>query len=208
MSKENPVAICRENVPLGRLVRHFHDREKALSFFADYMQSSYPRKTGHVCDFCSSENNVSRNRFVWSAFYSTSATAWSSILGTVALSSLGIVHFVSKKIEFSTHHHLCKKCVRKAKFMSGLGYAVSKLGFAILILSLIEIVMTVVMGTVLMDHPSKREISTFVIFILAGFVGVGLTIGLCRSGEKAAVPKSLRKVGRFPFVLTGIKRDK
>jgi len=206
MNKETPVDICKSNDSLKNLYPHFSNKSEALHFYAEFMGYKYSRDVTDVCEICSSKKKVSPYIFEWKAYFSTVSTVLGSVLGTLAGSSIGVFYSESMVQYFATHHNLCKRCALKVKFMNGLGYLLSNVGFGILFLSLIVLISSIVLGVVLLNTLSKREMSLIMIATLVGIIGVGLTILFCRGGHKISILSSFRQIGRKPFFLNKITK--
>ena len=111
-----------------------------------------------------------------------------------------------EKVEFSTYHSFCSRCVLKLRLKNALGEFIEKVAFVFLLVGVLAFIPTLLLAPFLLfDDLTPREL-----LVLVFGLGGGLTATL--TGWFGAtvfrnwlLPKALRRIGQKPFVLRAVQ---
>jgi hypothetical protein len=203
MSNLQADRMIENGAPLKELVPLFPAKNSAYEYFARTMTERFASADAH-CAGCGRECATAPIAFTWRANLHTAKTVLVSFL----LSALAIfAHHLYARwvvVEFTTVHRLCPHCRRRHRVRTVAASILHNVLFALMMmLLLLTVPLVIFLFAAIFVAPEGRKL-TFAGSVL-GIAMLGLVawgFELCRT---SVIPGSLRKVGRFPFYLYGLR---
>jgi hypothetical protein len=202
----NPQAdgMIESGQPLKDLVPIFPTKIAAYEYFARSMTRRFALPDSH-CVMCGQDSDAPPVKFTWRANVHTTKTLLLSFLFTAL--ALFAAHLYSRwvVIEFATFHRLCPDCQRRYRSRRIVVGITHKVLFALLML-LLFLTVPLIIFLVAMPFIAPEGARSF---LAMSVVGVGLLAVVMWAFEgcrRSMIPHSLRKIGRFPFVLYGLQK--
>jgi len=122
---------------------------------------------------------------------------------------MGIGHGIHcyEKVEFSTYHSFCSRCVLKLRLKNVLGQFVEKISFVFLLVGLLAFIPTLILAPFLLFNDlTPRELLVLVFGLGGGLIATLLGWFGATTFRSRLLPRVLRRIGQKPFVLRTVER--
>jgi len=201
----NPQAdgMIESGRPWNEVAPLFPTKIAAYEYFAGSMSRRFASADSH-CAMCRRQSDTVPIAFTWRANLHTTKTVLLSFLITAMAVFAHHLYSRCVVVQFTTLHRLCSDCRRRHRTRRLAAAFFQKLLFAALILLLFLTVPSIIfLFVAIFAAPEGKWLMLGISFAGVALLGlVAWGFELCR---RFLIPGSLRRIGRFPFFLYGLR---
>jgi len=198
--REDLQRLVASSEPLRKLQPFFSNWEDVLSFHARQMSVRFPaggETSG--CAACEAPAPLVPTTLRWRATYGNTRTALVTLLTLLH-------HSAHMQLDFETHHRFCANCYRRTVLHRVLAELTRHVVFIILLLLGGIFAMSLLWLMVVIMDFTWANFGWFALAFFSGGFGVVGGLWAKATMDRWCIPVPLRFIGKYPFVLYGVKR--